>query len=131
MVVQPGLCGTWSETPKSGFLTTKLIFVFPFQLLGCAILGVGIWVLFDKNFSKYVDNSEHFNMLYTGAYVFIAVGLIIMIVGFFGCCGAIRENQCMLGTVGHIIRLAVLFTRFSSKRLLIFRFYSLHFNVFE
>ena len=25
MTVQPGLCGTWSETPKTGFLTMKLI----------------------------------------------------------------------------------------------------------
>ena len=24
MVVQPGLCGNWSETPKTGFLTTRL-----------------------------------------------------------------------------------------------------------
>lgn len=72
-------------------------FNFLFWLLGCAILGVGIWVLVDENFSKYVDNSEHFNMLYTGAYVFVAVGVIIMVVGFLGCCGAIRENQCMLG----------------------------------
>ena len=27
MVVQPGLCGAWSETPKAGFLTTRLIAV--------------------------------------------------------------------------------------------------------
>ena len=25
VVVQPGLCGTWSETPKTGVLTTRLI----------------------------------------------------------------------------------------------------------
>ena len=25
VVVQPGLCRTWSETPKTGFLTTRLI----------------------------------------------------------------------------------------------------------
>ena len=25
MIVQPGLCGTTSETPKTGFLTTRLI----------------------------------------------------------------------------------------------------------
>ena len=25
VVVKPGLCGTWSETPKSGFLRTRLI----------------------------------------------------------------------------------------------------------
>ena len=24
VAVQPGLCGTWSETPKTGFLTTRL-----------------------------------------------------------------------------------------------------------
>ena len=26
MSVQPGLCRTWSETPKTGFLTTRLIY---------------------------------------------------------------------------------------------------------
>ena len=26
MPAQPGLCGTWSETPKTGFLRTRLIF---------------------------------------------------------------------------------------------------------
>ena len=25
VAAQPGLCGTWSETPKTGFLTTRLI----------------------------------------------------------------------------------------------------------
>ena len=25
VAVQPGLCQTWSETPKNGFLTTRLI----------------------------------------------------------------------------------------------------------
>ena len=25
MAVQPGLCRTWSETPKTGFLTTRLV----------------------------------------------------------------------------------------------------------
>ena len=27
VAVQPGLCRTWSETPKTGFLTTRLKFV--------------------------------------------------------------------------------------------------------
>ena len=26
VAVQPGLCGTWSETPNTGFLTTRLIY---------------------------------------------------------------------------------------------------------
>lgn len=72
-------------------------FNFLFWLLGCAILGVGIWVRVDEDFAKYVNNSSHFGLLYTGAYIFIVVGILIMMVGFLGCCGAIRENQCMLG----------------------------------
>lgn len=26
----------------------------------------------------------------------IAIGVIIMVLGFLGCCGAIRENRCLL-----------------------------------
>ena len=31
MAVQLGLCRAWSETPKTGFLTTRLICVEPLQ----------------------------------------------------------------------------------------------------
>ena len=33
MTVQPGLCMTWSETPKTGFLTTRLILPLKISLL--------------------------------------------------------------------------------------------------
>lgn len=29
----------------------------------------------------------------------IAVGAIVLIVSFFGCCGAVKENHCMILTV--------------------------------
>jgi len=73
-------------------------FNFLFWLLGCAIIGVGIWIRVDPNLSQYVESSDAFNYLYTGAYMLIAVGAVSMIIGFLGCCGAIRESQCMLGT---------------------------------
>ena len=31
VVVQPGLCQTWSETPKTGFLTTRLVYEQPVE----------------------------------------------------------------------------------------------------
>ncbi|KAJ1139408.1 hypothetical protein NDU88_005781 [Pleurodeles waltl] len=33
-----------------------------------------------------------------GLYVLIGAGVLMMLVGFFGCCGAIRESQCLLGS---------------------------------
>ena len=42
------------------------------------------------------------NVTSTLAYLFIAFGCVTIFVAFIGCCGAVRENQCMLGTVrGH------------------------------
>lgn len=73
-------------------------FNFLFWLLGCAILGVGIWIRVDPNLNQYVESSDNFNYLYTGAYMLIAVGVVSMVIGFLGCCGAIRESQCMLAT---------------------------------
>lgn len=34
--------------------------------------------------------------MYAGVNLLIAVGGIIMILGFLGCCGAIKESRCML-----------------------------------
>ena len=36
VAVQSGLCGTWSETPKTGFLTTRLIIVRHILILSIA-----------------------------------------------------------------------------------------------
>ena len=39
VVVEPGLCGTWSETPETGFITTRLI------CLTCScLLKVGLFI---------------------------------------------------------------------------------------
>ena len=35
----------------------------------------------------------------TGSIIIIAVGAIIAVIAFFGCCGSIKESRCLLGTV--------------------------------
>lgn len=56
---------------------------------------MGIWVLVDDGFNKLAKNTEFEFLQYAGI-VLIVVGGIVMVVGFFGCCGAIRESQCLL-----------------------------------
>jgi len=41
---------------------------------------------------------------FIAVYIIIAVGAALMLVSFFGCCGAVKENRCMLGTVSMSIR---------------------------
>lgn len=33
---------------------------------------------------------------YVGCYLLIAVGALMSLLGFLGCCGALRKSQCML-----------------------------------
>ena len=47
VTVQPGLCRTWSEPPKTGFLTTRLIYLLDFE----SVRDIEFFCCF----SKYLD----------------------------------------------------------------------------
>ncbi|XP_046555279.1 CD82 antigen-like [Haliotis rubra] len=77
-----------------------IVFNFIFWLSGAAILGIGIWFLVDPNISSYLDVIQvkgEGELLKYAAYIFIAFGAFVFAVGFCGCCGAIRNSQCLLG----------------------------------
>lgn len=89
-----------------GLKTLKyILFIFNliFVLLGIIVLGLGIWVSIESayNISGITiglnPNLELMSFLKVAAYILIAVGAIILFLGFFGCCGAIKEVRCMLG----------------------------------
>jgi len=88
------------------FITNILIF-----FLALAVCGVGIWVLVDKpsfldlfeqaqQISEISEITDGFDIeIYTSAaYILIAVSGVVALISFFGCCGAVKENKCMLGT---------------------------------
>jgi len=79
-----------------GFL---FIFNLLFWLSGLVLLIFGIWILVDPHqgyLLEVVHISEGDPLLKVAAYLFVAVGCFSIIVGFLGCCGAIRESPCML-----------------------------------
>lgn len=77
-------------------------FNFIFWLAGCVILGVSLWLRHDTTTSSLLDlkfeGSEPPSTFYISLYILIAVGAVMMFVGFLGCYGAIQESQCLLGT---------------------------------
>lgn len=75
------------------------VFNFIFWLIGCALLTVGIWAkVEEKSLSELIKNDEIAYSLSVYAWVIIAVGAVVLVLGFLGCCGAIRESQFMLAT---------------------------------
>ncbi|KAM9494227.1 CD81 molecule a [Clarias gariepinus] len=77
-------------------------FNFIFWLAGCVILGVSLWLRHDEKTSSLMglkfEEEQAPNTFYISVYILIAVGAVMMFVGFLGCYGAIQESQCLLGT---------------------------------
>lgn len=75
---------------------------FIFWLAGGVILGVALWLRHDSQTSNLLilqfDDHQAPGTYYISVYILIAVGAIMMLVGFLGCYGAIQESQCLLGT---------------------------------
>ncbi|XP_064415742.1 tetraspanin-1-like [Latimeria chalumnae] len=78
--------------------TVMCIFNSIIFLGGIAILGVGIWVKVDAGtFQKFSTTSPlNLEQLVNVGYLCIALGCFLVVVGFLGCCGAIKESKCML-----------------------------------
>ncbi|XP_043081233.1 CD9 antigen [Puntigrus tetrazona] len=72
------------------------MFNFIFWLIGSLVLAVGLWLRLDPNTVSLLGKGGP-DTFFIGVYILIAAGGLVMLVGFFGCCGAVRESQCLLG----------------------------------
>uniref|UniRef100_A0A671LD41 CD9 antigen-like n=1 Tax=Sinocyclocheilus anshuiensis TaxID=1608454 RepID=A0A671LD41_9TELE len=72
------------------------VFNFIFWLMGSLVLAVGLWLRLDTNTVSLLGEGGP-DTFFIGVYILIAAGGLVMLVGFFGCCGAVRESQCLLG----------------------------------
>ncbi|CAF1307029.1 unnamed protein product [Adineta ricciae] len=101
-----------------------------FFLIGLALLAVGIYVMVDPSLQKIQkifpidENVENgFSYLKVVAIVVIVLGGILVIIGFLGCCGAMKQVKLFLILyaiiIGFIIifevAITIYFTAFRSK----------------
>ncbi|NXW71963.1 TSN8 protein, partial [Hirundo rustica] len=76
-------------------LTFLTCLYFLLQVCGCIILGFSIWIRVSST-QQVNACSRTSTVVFAGVNLLIAVGAIIMILGFLGCCGAVKESRCML-----------------------------------
>ncbi|XP_065121750.1 tetraspanin-9 isoform X3 [Paramisgurnus dabryanus] len=72
------------------------LFNLLFWLSGCGLLGVGIWLSVSQG--SFATFSPSFPSL-SAANLVITLGSVVMVTGFLGCLGAIKENKCLLLSV--------------------------------
>jgi len=76
----------------------ELTLSFSSQLSGGTLLGVGIWVTVDEQ--SFLDifgmlSSSVFQVVYV-SYFLIAIGAVLLVIGFLGCYGAQKDSKCLL-----------------------------------
>ncbi|XP_047521242.1 tetraspanin-18-like [Pieris napi] len=66
-----------------------------FALAGLALIGLGVAVELQI---KEITNAVEASNFHIAPIAAIVVGSVVFLIAFFGCCGAVRENNCMLIT---------------------------------
>ncbi len=81
-----------------------MYFVILFSVLnkatGIILIGVGAYALVEAGKYSVLFGDE--NNLQAVAGFTIGVGVIILIIGFCGCCGAFKKSECLLKIVSRL-----------------------------
>lgn len=92
-------------------------------LAGACLLGLGIWLKVDEGslvelLGNVAEAPDSLARLASVSYLLIALGAVLLVIGFLGCCGAVRESRCMLMTF--FIILLIIFLAEVAAAVLIF-----------
>jgi len=77
---------------------------FMFVLTGALLIVVGITI------NAMYDHFEHFlyDHFYSPPTMLIVIGILILLISFFGCVGAIKESACWINVYGFLLFLVLL-----------------------
>uniref|UniRef100_A0A914RFF7 Tetraspanin n=1 Tax=Parascaris equorum TaxID=6256 RepID=A0A914RFF7_PAREQ len=97
--------GCGNRMVKFLFFSANLLICF----FGGLIFGFSMWANLDKDFAanleKFARSVHHDNLNVLAKYqaslwVLVAIGALLFLVGFLGCCGAMCESTVLLSLVG-------------------------------
>lgn len=72
---------------------------FFFQILGCGVLGVGVWLLVKEFNTREMSAIMGSRLVEMITYGLIAGGGAATILAFCGCCGTMKQEKFVLGFV--------------------------------
>lgn len=101
----------WSLWIVNVFFTFSFIYSLNFQISGLGILIAGIVVLNDvTDFNHFLDGR-----LAAPPIILIVTGLLIFIIAFLGCYGALKESPKLLMAVSKFLSIAAVVEKFPQK----------------
>ncbi|KAL8557977.1 hypothetical protein ACOMHN_060482 [Nucella lapillus] len=77
-------------------------------IIGCAVLGVGVWLLVTDFGARNVTTIVGNQMYEVTTYLLIAGGGAVALLAFCGCCGTIREDKCVLSFYGTTLAIVLI-----------------------
>jgi len=99
---------------------------FLLWLGGAGLFGLSVWLVVNpESFFDFAEDTNNLingdnatlpaeletfvDKISNGLYLSMAAGIILLLIGFLGCCGAARKNRCMLNSYAIVMILAILF----------------------
>ncbi|XP_046861310.1 CD151 antigen-like isoform X2 [Xenia sp. Carnegie-2017] len=73
--------------------TNFAVFLVLFWCAGIALVGVAIWTLVDKFEYQHLLGSDNYIIIVS---LMILAGIVVIAIGFLGCCGSVKDNRFML-----------------------------------
>lgn len=77
-------------------------------IVGCASLGVGIWLLVTDFGARKVTPIVGNQLYEVTTYLLMAGGGAVALLAFCGCCGTIREDKCVLSFYGTTLAIVLI-----------------------
>ena len=83
-----------------------VIFLFNFVVFLCSVALIGIGAYIQVQMKQYLDflGDTYLNT----SVILIIIGGVMLLISFFGCCGACTENPCMVYTYAAMMTLILL-----------------------